>query len=48
MVREGAALDLRAACAMESEAFGVLFGSADQKEGMAAFMEKRPARFAGT
>jgi enoyl-CoA hydratase len=47
MILQGAAMDLRAAAVMESEAFGVLFGSADQKEGMAAFREKRAAQFRG-
>ena len=32
---------------LERQAFGVLFGSADQKEGMKAFLEKRPAGFTG-
>jgi enoyl-CoA hydratase/carnithine racemase len=29
----------------ELEAFGLAFGTADQREGMAAFVEKRPASF---
>jgi enoyl-CoA hydratase len=32
---------------LEAQAFGLLFGTADQKEGMAAFVEKRPAKFEG-
>lgn len=32
-------------CRHEAALFGVLFGSEDQKEGMKAFMEKRPAEF---
>lgn len=39
--------ELAAANELEAQAFGVLFGSADQKEGMKAFMEKRPAAFTG-
>jgi len=31
----------------EAALFGVLFGTADQKEGMGAFVEKRPAVFTG-
>lgn len=31
----------------ESSLFGVLFGTEDQKEGMAAFVEKRTAKFQG-
>jgi len=31
----------------EASLFGVLFGTADQREGMAAFVEKRKAKFTG-
>jgi enoyl-CoA hydratase len=31
----------------EAQAFALLFGGADQQEGMAAFIEKRDARFSG-
>jgi enoyl-CoA hydratase len=34
-------------CRYEAALFGVLFASADQKEGMAAFIAKRPATFSG-
>jgi enoyl-CoA hydratase len=33
---------------MEAVAFGMLFGTADGREGLQAFVEKRPARFLGT
>ena len=42
---EGMALD--AANELESQAFGSLFGSADQREGMRAFVAKRKAVFTG-
>jgi enoyl-CoA hydratase len=32
---------------LEAQAFAMLFGTSDQKEGMAAFLEKRPAKFTG-
>ena len=34
--------------AIERDAFCALFGAADQREGMAAFLEKRRARFGET
>lgn len=45
VVEFGADLDLRAANELENQAFAVLFGSEDQREGMKAFLEKRPATF---
>lgn len=47
VVVEASACDPRTANALEQETFGVLFGSEDQKEGMKAFLEKRPAVFQG-
>jgi enoyl-CoA hydratase len=38
-------ISLREGLMSEREAFNSLFGTADQKEGMAAFVEKRPAVF---
>jgi enoyl-CoA hydratase len=46
-VLQGADLPLEAALAMERQAFTLLFGTADQKEGMTAFLEKRPPVFRG-
>jgi len=43
----GADLPLPAALAIENREFLLLFDTADQKEGMAAFLEKRPAEFKG-
>lgn len=42
---EGVPLDT--ANALEIQAFATLFGTADRREGMAAFLEKRPAAFRG-
>jgi enoyl-CoA hydratase len=46
-VREGADLPLAEALALEARIFGRLSGSADKHEGVAAFLEKRPATFVG-
>lgn len=42
---EGVPLDT--ANALETQAFAMLFGTADRREGMSAFLEKRPAAFKG-
>jgi enoyl-CoA hydratase len=47
IVEWGADQDLRAANALEQQAFGLLFGTEDQKEGMKAFVEKRKPAFKG-
>ncbi len=43
----GADVPLETANALESQAFGVLFGTKDRSEGMSAFLEKRKASFTG-
>lgn len=46
-VQRGQDLDLDNACVLESDAFALCFATADQKEGMTAFLEKRKAEFRG-
>jgi enoyl-CoA hydratase len=43
----GVDADLAAGNELEAQAFAMLFGSEDQKEGMKAFVEKRKAEFRG-
>ncbi len=45
VIEAGADLPLKAANELEQQAFAVLFGTEDQKEGMKAFLEKRKAAF---
>lgn len=47
LVLAGADLPLEAALSMERQAFWLMFDTADQKEGMRAFMEKRSPVFTG-
>ncbi len=47
LVQRGQDLDLANANALEADVFGLLAATDDKREGMAAFLEKRPARFAG-
>lgn len=46
-VDRGLETTLAEGLAVEAEAFARCFATADQKEGMAAFIDKRPARFTG-
>ncbi len=47
LVDEGMEMDLSDAISMEAAAFGHVFGTADQTEGMTAFLEKRKPAFRG-
>lgn len=47
LVDEGLETDLDSALGLEAQAFGASFTTHDQKEGMAAFLEKRKANFTG-
>ncbi len=47
LVQRGQDLDLANANAMEADVFGLLFSTADRREGMAAFLAKRPPKFEG-
>ncbi len=44
-VNNGLEMDLHRACAYEADLFAQCFSSADQKEGMSAFLEKRAPNF---
>jgi enoyl-CoA hydratase len=44
-VNNGMEMDLHRACAYEADLFAMCFASEDQKEGMAAFLEKRGPNF---
>lgn len=47
VINQGLDWTLRQGLDQESQQFGELFDTLDQKEGMAAFLEKRPAKFTG-
>jgi 2-(1,2-epoxy-1,2-dihydrophenyl)acetyl-CoA isomerase len=47
LVLDGASADLRAHVAATRAALAECFASADHAEGVASFLEKRPARFTG-
>jgi enoyl-CoA hydratase len=46
-VDNGLEMDLDRGGRFEADLFGLCFATADQKEGMQAFLEKRPAKFTG-
>jgi enoyl-CoA hydratase len=46
-VNEGLDMDIESGQAYEAEVFGLCFSTADQKEGMTAFIDKRKANFIG-
>jgi enoyl-CoA hydratase len=48
LVNQGLEVDLPSACTMETTFFSTSFSTADQKEGMTAFLEKRKPLFKGT
>jgi len=47
VVRAGADVPLETALLLERKAFQILFDSRDQKEGMQAFLDKRPPKYEG-
>ena len=47
IVQRGQDMDLANACQQEAYAFGLVCTTEDQKEGMQAFLDKRPAKFVG-
>ncbi|MDD2501418.1 MAG: enoyl-CoA hydratase-related protein [Geobacter sp.] len=47
VVTNGLEMDLQRACSYEADLFALSFATADQQEGMAAFLEKRAPHFTG-
>lgn len=46
-IQRGLDVDLANGCVLETSLFAFAFGTADRKEGMTAFLEKRPPKFNG-
>ncbi len=47
VLRDGQNMSLENSCTLEAELFALCFSTEDQEEGVAAFLEKRPAKFKG-
>lgn len=47
IVNAGYDIDLQTACMLERDAFALCFSGFDQREGMQAFLDKRPPQFKG-
>jgi enoyl-CoA hydratase len=47
VMNRGIDLDLESACALEANAFAIMFSTEDGAEGMTAFLERRKANFQG-
>jgi len=47
VVNAGYDIDLQTACLLERDAFALCFSSLDRREGMQAFLDKRPPQFKG-
>lgn len=45
LVHQGLQVDMERGCALEAQAFGLCFARPEQREGMTAFIENRPADF---
>ena len=45
VIHQGRNVPFQAACALEAEAFGLLFATEEPKEGLSAFLEKRKPKW---